>query len=249
MAEQCTMAASMGLDEIGFAEHKDFDPNDPVVNHFDPIAYTADIDMARTSFEGRLKIRHGIELDFQQWFVDDLHRWLIQHAFDYVISSVHHIDGRMLMTPEYLEVYPTEQEAYTAYHTAVLNSIQSGALDIVGHLGYAQKRGTGLFGEFRVGSYKDQLAEIFSLMVDNHIALEVNTAGLYQPAAVTYPDWTVLELYYDLGGRLVTLGSDAHHPSRIAARMQEVSLMLYQIGFREIQTYEQRQPIAKPIVD
>ncbi len=248
MSEQCTMAASMGLDEIGFAEHKDFDPNDPVVHHFDPLAYADDIAREREHFAGRLTIRHGIELDFQQWFVDELHRWLIQHPFDYVISSVHHIDGRMLMTPEYLEVYPTELEAYGAYHQAILYSVQSGALDIVGHLGYAQKRGTGLFGDFKVGTFRDQLVEIFELMMEKNIALEINTAGLYQPPMVTYPDWTMLELYYETGGRMITLGSDAHQPKRIAARMQEASLMLYHIGFREILTYEHRKPIPKPII-
>src|SRR5690349_16296500 len=66
--EQCERAVRIGLDEIGFSEHKDFDPADPVVGYFDYDAYMTEIEAARRTFGNTLAIRVGVEIDYQKWF-------------------------------------------------------------------------------------------------------------------------------------------------------------------------------------
>ena len=58
------------------------------------------------------------------------------------------------------------------------------------------------------------------------------------------PSRYFLKLYYDMGGRIITLGSDAHEPKRIADHFEEVKEILKEIGFNEIYTFEKMQPIA-----
>src|SRR5437879_6163847 len=99
--EQCARAVELGLDEIGFSEHKDFDPHDPVVNHFDYDLYRTQIETARQLHSDSLKIRMGVEIDYQRWFEDDIRRFLGHHAFDFVLGSVHYVDRIMVMTPKY----------------------------------------------------------------------------------------------------------------------------------------------------
>jgi histidinol-phosphatase (PHP family) len=57
IAEQCARAVAIGLDEIGFSEHKDFDPADPAVDYFDYDAYMTEIEAARQEFGDHLHIR------------------------------------------------------------------------------------------------------------------------------------------------------------------------------------------------
>src|SRR5580658_561480 len=109
--EMCERAAAIGLDEIGFSEHKDFDPADPVVDYFDYDAYMQEILQARERWEGQLKIRAGVEIDYQIWFEDKIANYLDSHPFDFVLGSVHYVNRVMLMTPE----YNRDRNAHLAY--------------------------------------------------------------------------------------------------------------------------------------
>src|SRR5438067_11014394 len=91
---QCERAVEIGLDEIGFSEHKDFDPDDPVVDYFDYDAYMREIDQAHSRFHGVLAIRAGVEIDYQRWFEDRIGDYLAAHPFDFVIGSVHYVDRK-----------------------------------------------------------------------------------------------------------------------------------------------------------
>src|SRR5436190_22227780 len=95
--EQCLRAVETGLDEIGFSEHKDFDPQDPAVDVFDYALYLAEIERARKEFGSALNIRMGVEVDYQKWFEDEISAFLATRAFDFVIGSVHYVDRKMLM--------------------------------------------------------------------------------------------------------------------------------------------------------
>ena len=57
------------------------------------------------------------------------------------------------------------------------------------------------------------------------------------------PSRRLLELYHDLGGRIITIGSDAHDPARLADMIPETQKLLKEIGFREICTFEHMQPV------
>ena len=91
IAEQCARAVEIGLDEIGFSEHKDFDPADPVVDYFDYEAYQTEIEAARQQLGEKLKIRAGVEIDYQIWFESEIAAYLDAHPFDFVIGSVHYV--------------------------------------------------------------------------------------------------------------------------------------------------------------
>src|SRR5258708_33812926 len=88
--EQCLRAVEIGLDEIGFSEHKDFDPADPVADYFEYDRYAQEIARAREEFAGTLTIRMGGEVDYQRWFEDRIRDYLAAHTFDFVIGPVHY---------------------------------------------------------------------------------------------------------------------------------------------------------------
>ena len=199
--DQCQRAIDIGLDEIGFTEHKDFNPEDPVVNHFDYILYMQEIEKARQQYAGKLTIRAGVELDYQNWFEESIGQYLQNHSFDFLVSSVHHTVDGMIMSPEYIHGR-NRDECYSEYFREVIRSVQCGYIDVVGHLEYANRRGIAAFGPYDPSRYKAELTDLFDLMIEQRVALEINTAGLRQGIGMTYPCIETIALYRERGGTL-----------------------------------------------
>lgn len=246
IAEQCARAVAIGLDELGFSEHKDFDPADPAVNYFDYEAYMGEIEAARAQFGDRLKIRAGVEIDYQRWFEDRIADYLEAHPFDFVIGSVHYVESVMLMTPEYNRSR-TAPQAYADYFQAVRDSVASGLFDIVGHLEYANRRGLAAWGAYDAHAYREELERLFALMIARDIPLEINTAGLHQNLGLTYPTAETVALYAAQGGRRLSLGSDAHHPDQLAHAYAAAAEIALARGLTHVCTWQNRRRAEVPL--
>lgn len=244
---QCARAVEIGLDEIGFSEHKDFDPADPVVDYFDYDAYMNEIVAAREQFGETLKIRAGVEIDYQLWFEDKIGNYLDAHPFDFVIGSVHYVERAMLMTPEY-NANRTAQQAYTDYFRAVRDSVASGLFDILGHLEYANRRGLAAWGAYDPHTYRTELEILFDLMIAHGVPLEINTAGLHQGLDLTYPTAATVALYAEFGGRRLSIGSDAHHPDQLAHAYATAARIALDNGLSHVCTWENRQLTEKALL-
>ena len=95
--------------------------------------------------------------------------------------------------------------------------------------------------------HRDQIDQIFRLLIQKDKALEVNTSGLRQKIGRTLPDLPLLRRYRELGGRLVTLGSDAHCTEDLGKGIDEGMETLKAAGFTEFALYVQRQPVLLPL--
>lgn len=244
--EQCERAVAIGLNAIGFSEHKDFDPADPVVEYFDYDAYMREIETARIRFGGALDILAGVEIDYQQWFEDKIGDYLDRHAFDFVIGSVHYVTAEMVMTPEYNSTR-TRETAYLDYFNAVLQSVRSGLFDVVGHLEYANRRGIGAWGPYSPDPYRDALAELFEAMREEQVCLEINTAGLHQNIGLTYPCAATVEMYAASGGTLLSLASDAHHPDQLGHAYADAAQLALRCGLSDVSLWDRRVRTAMPL--
>ena len=215
IADQCARAVEIGLDEIGFSEHRDFDPNDPASSFFEYDRYIAEIEEARRKFGERLKIRAGVEIDYRKKYEPAIAEFLAAHPFDFVLTSVHFVDDKMLMTPEY-NAGRTRRQAYTDYFAVVLDSVESGLMDILGHLEYANRRGLAAWGLYRPQEFEAELDRIFDALIARNIPLEINTAGLHQGRGVMYPTAETVAMYSRRGGKLLSIGADSHQPAQLA---------------------------------
>ncbi|HEV2472113.1 MAG TPA: histidinol-phosphatase [Chthonomonadales bacterium] len=238
--QQCARAIELGLDEIGFSEHKDFDPADPAVDYFDYAAYLEEIDHARRTCGSRLKIRAGVEIDYQVRFEEEIRQYLATHRFDFVLGSVHYVEGVMLMTPEYNRIR-TARQAYKDYFVAVRQSVESGLFDIVGHLEYANRRGVAAWGPYSPAPYRQELESLFGLMLERGVTLELNTAGLHQGIGMTYPCRETMALFTECGGRAISVGSDAHHPDQLAFSYANQIAAARALGIDRLRTWSGRR--------
>jgi|SRR5579871_1560411 len=246
IAQQCERAVELGLNEIGFSEHKDFDPADPGVNYFDYEAYMTEIEAARDRWNDALLIRAGVEIDYQVWFEDKIASFLDTHEFDFVLGSVHYVGRKLLMSPEYNQTR-TRESAYRDYFAAVADSVSTGLFDVVAHLEYANRRGVEAWGPYNPAPFRNQLNELFAMMVAREIPLEINTAGLHQGLELTYPTADTVALYAEQGGRRISIGSDAHHPDQLA-HAYGLAVKIAQLnGIENVCTWHRRKVKEVPL--
>lgn len=247
LAAQCEKAVALGLDEIGFSEHKDFDPDDPLVDYFDYDRYQREIEAARQQWGDRLKIRAGVEIDYQARFEPEIGRWINEHDFDFVLGSVHFVDGAMLMTAEY-NMTRSREAAYRDYFAAVRASVRSGLFDVIAHLEYANRRGIAAWGPYQPDAFEAELTDLFDLMIAQNLPLEINTAGLHQGLGITYPTERTVARYAARGGRLISIGSDAHHPDQLAHAYGEAVRIALDLGLTHVSIWQARQRQEMPLV-
>ncbi len=226
-AELCARAQEMGLSAIGFSEHADFDPKDPMVDYFDYDKCEAAVNRLRRDFP-KLDILFGIEIDYRSWLKDEIADFLRRHPFDYTIGSVHYIVDYLALEKQ-LE-NRAEHELYTAYFREVAACAAGGLFDILGHADYIKRVAEKRYGPYAANDHAALLAEIIDAVIANEMALESNTKGLRSGLREPYPNYDLLELYAARGGRKVILGSDAHNPEELCCDFDQVAEKVKQMG-------------------
>ena len=218
--EMCVKAVELGIGEIGFAEHVDFDPRDRGFGFFNYDGYSSGIESARESFGKRLVIWKGVEIDYQRSFEDEIEDWLLGKRFDFVIGSVHYLDHKFI--DRQLVASSDLRTLYDAYFAEATRSVESGLFDVVGHLDIISKiidKGLG-HGD---SAYEEGVRMVLGKIMKKKMYLEMNSklSVLKGPCADTMPSREVVEEYIRNGGRLISLGSDAHSTEELGCGVVE----------------------------
>ena len=94
---------------------------------------------------------------------------------------------------------------------------------------------------------KDILDKILETLIDKEKGIEINTGGLAKGLKEANPCMGILKRYRELGGEIITVGSDAHDTLRIADRFDRAAEMLLECGFKYYTVFEKRMPEFKRI--
>jgi histidinol-phosphatase (PHP family) len=247
IAEYARRAAEMGLFEVGLCEHADFDPRDRSFGFLDLPRYDKEMDAAQAEVPG-VRLRQGVEITYQSNLEEEIHDWLGGHAWDMVVSSVHlvdYVDGWALISePLASEGYfssHSEREAYTPYFEEQLRAARSGLGDVLGHFDLVKRHGTAAYGPFDPVAFEDEVRSVLRAVIEAGMGLEVNASGMRQRPAEPYPGLEILRWYREMGGQVLTAGSDAHHVDDLGAGVGEVLDLARAVGFRAIASFEARQ--------
>lgn len=230
MEEHCESAVAIGLGAICFTDHWDFDEQDAGYGRFDYEEYTALIEAVRAAYAGRLTVFKGVEIDYQQRFEDEIRAALDGKRFDHVLGAVHYVDGRML-SPKLLEEREIEA-VYASYLGEVRASAQSGLFGAVAHFDYVSKYAGPNKVLWRNEPLRRRLHETLFEVIKSGAALEINTHGLVRAPRNFYPAVELLRPYRELGGKRVTVGSDAHIAHEVGLGIGAAYAMVDALGFR-----------------
>ena len=245
----CKAAVNRGLDEVAITDHYDANIISwRLVPDFDVKGAEAAVEEAREKYP-KLKISFGIELGEMCEMPDKTEKILTENNFDFVIGSIHNIPGNTdfyfinfaKMDSYYISRY------YDLYLESLLDTVKLNKADSRAHIGYPIRYIKDAGKEYDTSSNKELLSEIFRNMIKNDIALEVNTLGLTRQIKSVLPKETELRMYYDMGGRLLTFGSDAHTPDRVGENIENAHKILKDIGFKSFTVFRNRIPEEKEL--
>ena len=233
-------AKKSGLKEICFTDHWDYFPR-PTDTHslFSLDEYSRVYDSL--AVDG-LMIRRGVEMGLNEWNMKDCEKTLAQRHFDFVIGSVHFADGHDPYDKEYWEGKSAD-EAYMAYLKKVYECVTLHKdFDVLGHLTYVCKSPRNPFrSPLKYEEYSEIADEIMRILVKNGKGMEINTSGIDKGVGLL-PSLDFIRRFKELGGEIITVGSDAHDTSRVGQYCKETIEQLKEI-FGYVCTFEERRPV------
>lgn len=233
-------ALDAGLEEICFTDHIDYDPMGTMGNMaFDTEQYNAEYD--QLSLPG-LKIRRGMEFGMTRDNVSQFRKELNRRHFDFVLGSIHFVDGLDVYMPPFWEGKTVfEAERRCLEETLACVKIHTD-YDVLAHLTYIGK--TMAHPAPRPVPYEEHreiIDEILKTLAENGKGLELNTSGLDRCGGFL-PTADYFRRFRELGGEIVTVGSDAHRTDRVGQYSREACELLKDI-FGYVCTFEDRKPI------
>ncbi len=247
--EAIRAAIASGMTEICFTEHMDIGHSMKmydVAPDFEAIEET--LKQLRKSYP-QITIRKGIEVGYISDTAIQTAEILKPQEFDYVILSVHCVDGFDCGLPEF-KLGREKDMAYKRYLETIYDSVTDDRLteyyDCIGHIGYIAK---GLHYEDNTFSYEmfpELIDQILKEIIKRGKGIEVNTSAIDR-GVHTLPHPSIIRRYHELGGRIITVGSDAHNPQSVGQHIKNTLKILAVVGFEEVTLFENRKPRAVSI--
>lgn len=241
--EVCRRAIALGFDEIAFTEHLDFDPLDEGYGHYDYSAISDAISSLRSSFAGQLTIRKGVEITFQKGREEEIRTFLDGKEYDYVMGSVHLVGSFDISQDQGTGQFfsnRTREEALLAYFETSRDLVCSGLFDSLAHFEMIRRYALRYSDDYSYGEFSGMVDEVLGKLISQDMVLEVNTSGLRHLPKQTYPRPEIVEKFIALGGRFITVGSDAHLPDHIGYRIPETIRDLKKRGIGSLTTFDRR---------
>ena len=244
-----------GIGGIVFTDHCDIYVPQECIEHgctqtqvFDIQAQQAEIDRIQAEYKDRLRILKGIEVGMYRSTRLQAQDLLKQHDFDQVIGSIHYLEesdpyyGGFFKGKDWKETYGKYLE--TIYEEAVA----LGDFDIIGHYDYVARYAPYQQDSIRYRDFSDIFDTIFRYLIENGKGLEFNTKSCTgSRGRHVLRDKDVLLRYRELGGEIISLGSDSHSPLYVAENFEENAALLKSLGFRWTSHYEKRQLVQLPL--
>lgn len=251
-------AISLGLDEICVTDHVDYgvkadwDSGEEILyRHGEPPAnvdyprYAAEIKRMQVLYNDRLSIKMGMEFGVQVHTIPRFEALFHRYAFDFIILSVHQVGDREFWTQDF-QRGRTQREYNERYYEEMLQVVKAYKnYSVLGHMDLIKRYDKA--GPYPFEKVKPMIAEILKIVIADGKGIEVNTSSHRYGLRDSMPSAELLRLYRDLGGSIVTIGSDSHAPAHLGTYIAEAEKQLKELGFRNFYTYAKMEPVSHPL--
>ena len=241
----CEAAIEKGINEICFTEHFSVKEGIKSYGFFNLKKFSDEIKECREIFKDKLIIRAGIEICEPHENEEELREILENIPFDFILGSVHNFDYNIGLVT-YMSCH-SKEESYSRYFEEVNKVCMSPHIDVVAHLDLMKRYAFNTHGNYDFNEYKETIEEVLNNIIKAGKGIEVNTSTLRGVVNETMPSIDILKMYYDLGGKIITVGSDAHKAEDVGSHIKESIEMLKSIGFKNIYRFKNRQGIPVEI--
>ena len=244
----CEQASGIGLYSMAVTDHCECNEFYEKNVREDISRSIFQISKARAMYHDRLKVFCGIELGQPTQDVEAAREALSMAGYDFVLGSLHNLRGEQdFYFLDYSE--ETAREYLDRYLDELLELVSQNLFDCLAHIDYPLRYMTGNAGIMPDKKlYAEKLDAVLEMLVKNDRAIEINTSGLRQVIGRTLPGAEIIKRFRELGGKYVTLGSDAHRWGDIGSGIETGLDMLSSCGFTHFTIYEKREPRLLPIL-
>lgn len=198
----------------------------------------------KEALKEKLTLIAGIELGQAMQELSAAEDALAAREYDFVIGSLHNVKGE----EDFWKVDYKSKDAgllLHRYYDEICELVEWGQFDTLAHINYPLRYIIGVEHiQLNLAEYEDQIDNVLKLLIKKNKALEVNTSGLRQPYGKLIPDVEIISRFKELGGKYVTIGSDAHHYYDVGSGIAEGLSAIKQSGFDSVTYFENRQPVT-----
>lgn len=234
-------ARELGISEIGLSDHYVLTPDRSCKNWAMPLDalddYVAEVQAAMQESERDPIVRLGVEADYIPETAEELRDILSRHAFDYVIGSVHSVDGFPIdgSASDWEPLSESDRDDLVrGYWVRVREMAASRIFDLAGHLDLTKK-----FGYRPMTDISPQVSSALDSVASSDMAVELNTSGWHVPAVEQYPSSAILAECFERGIPVV-LTADAHTPGNVDRSFVRARSLLRESGYRELACFAAR---------
>lgn len=239
-AQLARAAVNAGLKEICFTDHRDYLRGaQEQTMLFDLEAYSAEYDSLEIP---GLTIRRGVEYGLYNDNQERMKRELKQRSYDFVLGSIHFVDDLDVYFGEYWQ-NKTIFQAQRHYFETMLECVRVHEdFDVLAHMTYLHKgAGSPVKTPLPYEDHREIIDEILTILAAKGKGLELNTSGMDRCGGfLPTPDY--FRRFKELGGEIVTIGSDAHRSNRVGQYSFDACQVLKEI-FGYVCTFEGRKPV------
>ena len=260
MEDVVTDAIEKGFDEVCFTDHVDYgvkrDWDDPLgvvyraggpgepermaITNVDYPRYVAQISELQARYGNRIRIKLGLEFGMQVHTIPQYEKLFSSYPFDFIILSIHEVGDKELWTQDFQRGL-TQQEYNERYYEAKLELVRTyHDYSVLGHLDLITRYD--LAGVYPFEKVRPIIEEILKVVIADGKGIEVNTSSHRYGLSDSTPSEDILRLYHELGGEVITIGSDSHAPEHLGAYLAEAQDQLRSLGYRYTCTYEGMKP-------
>jgi len=244
--EACNHAIQFGLKGIVFTDHMDIDfPDDNEFFNIDFNEYNEYMDRLKQEYKNRIDVIKGIEIGIQPHTIEDSEAIASKYDFDYVLASVHVIDGEDPYRENYYEG-KTKHRVFSRYLELIYSMVSNcNNFDVAGHFDFIARKSHYEDNTLRYCDFTDLLDGIFLKLIEKGKGLEVNTACYREKPILPGDNFDpeLLRRYRELGGEIICIGSDAHRTDHLGCKLKEFNDILKGIGFKYTTIFKHRKPV------
>ena len=252
MEDMIQKGISLGLTQMCFTEHMDFDfpvSQDTPAGFFEvnTDSYLYDLLKYQAKYREQIQIFFGIELGLQAYLNELQNAYTSSYDFDFIIGSSHLCNGR---DPYNAGFYTgrSEEEAYREYFSSIIENLETfHDFDIYGHLDYVVRYAPHQNSKYSYERFKDVIDDTLRALIQRGKGLECNTGGFKYGLGHPNPCEEILRRYRELGGEIITVGSDAHKPEHLGYDFERCRELLKACGFSYYTVFHKRRAEFLPL--
>ncbi len=236
-------ALAKGLKEIVFTDHVDFNPPDNLdAEMIDFDKYLVNLDILKAKYRKEINILLGVEIGAEPGRQNEINNLLNKYPFEFVICSTHTMNGVFCSDNSFFGG-KTQKVAYRGYLEGLLSNVSACTnYDVCGHLDFISRYSPYAVKKMNYHDYADMIDTILKTIIETGHGIELNTSGYRYGLKQTHPSLDVVKRYRELGGEIITVGSDAHKADDVCAHFNLAYEILKTAGFSYLTQFRQREP-------